>query len=362
MQFQRLISPISGLFRKSSALEESLERPRVIGGFGVEEQFPNEFNVYGFGPGPSDGEILVGAGNPATQEGAVLIGRKGAKSWEIVSLPEETAHLSQFLRLPNGRYLAGGMTLIGRAALLLGSADARSWKPVAMDLHPYSSITAMVRLSDGSILVSMGQMITQGKTKPVLFRSKDQGETWEKQELKLPVTLFQSFYLTHGGTLYAGTQGDKDPRMYASTDAGHTWTELPLFPGYKTYKMMHVHVLNEGQANERLWVVLWGYKTDIADRVVRVYELAGESWKELPLIDDSHFVFAFWPARDGSFYVGSEKGRVYRSIDEGRTWQRKATFSTNVGAQAFYEDDEGTLWIGKDSVSSLDSGLWRTEG
>lgn len=361
MQFQRLISPLSGLFTGKSASPAATERPRNVGVFSVEKKLPAGENVYGFGPGPSADTVLVGAGNPATQEGTVWIAGAARGEWERVALPDETAYLSRFVRLADGSYVAGGMTAIGRGAILRGTKDARTWTSVAHDLHPYSSIAALVVLADGSLLASVGQMITQGKTKPVLLRSTDQGVTWEKHELKLPISLFQSFYLCKNGTLYAGTQGDKDPRMYASEDLGLTWRELPLFPGYKTYKMVHVHVENEGAANERLLVILWGYKTDIADRVVRVYALDGDAWKELGLIDDSHFVFSFLAAKDGSYYVGSEKGRVYRSTDGAATWQKKATFPTNIGAEALYQEASGSIWLGKDSIAPKDFGLWRTQ-
>ena len=78
--------------------------------------------------------------------------------------------------------------------MLKGSKDAREWTSVDLDLYAFSSIEALVLLDNGEVIASTGQMTTQGKTKPALFRSKDNGITWEKEAIDLPITLFQTFY------------------------------------------------------------------------------------------------------------------------------------------------------------------------
>jgi uncharacterized protein YigE (DUF2233 family) len=83
------------------------------------------------------------------------------------------------------------------------------------------------------------------------------------------------------------------------------------------------------------------------------------AWKELPPIEDSHFVFSFLATRGGVFYVGSEKGRVYRSQDFGETWKQMVEFPTNIGAYAVHEDALGSVWLGKDFVAPHHYSLWR---
>lgn len=360
---QKIVSPLQAVLGPGKRLKNK-EKPKALLPKNVilEKSFPSGFHVYGFAKGPStDKPILIGAGNPETSQGAVFLSKGGNLPWTKVDLPEETALLSHFVRLSDGRYVAGGMSAIGRGALLVGDSSATKWEPVDLDLHAYSSISALLILPDGSILASTGEMITQGKTKPILFRSQDKGATWQKEEYKLPITLFQSWALDSDGTIYAGTAGDVDPKMYYSKDYGKTWEELPPFPVYKTYKMPAVHLLEDEYGNKRLYVILWGYKTDLADRVVRFYVSSPDfsSWEELPPIEDSHFVFSFHVAQDGMFYIGSEKGRVYRSKDRARSWQRLTEFDTNIGAYAFFEDSQNRIWLGKDFVPPSDFSLWR---
>lgn len=357
-----MLSPFRPFFGNSekNAVDSADEGRELPPNVVLEEGFPTGYHVYGMVAGPSGGkQVLVGAGDPATSRGAVFIG-DGQGAWEKIELPEETALLSHFVRLPDGRYVAGGMSAIGRGAILVSDQAARTWTPIDMDLHPFSAIAALLLLKDGTILASAGKMITQGKTKPVLFRSIDGAQTWTKEELDLPITSFISFEQDDDGSVFAGTTGDHTPTMYRSTDGAKTWQPLPDFPAHKTYKMLTVRLV-EVMGEKRLFVVLWGYKIDIADRVVRIYMSSPDfmTWEELPAIADSHFIFSFLVTNAKYFYVGSEKGRIYRSIDFGRHWDEVTQFSTNIGAYALHEDETGRVWIGKDFVPPAERSLWR---
>ena len=317
--------------------------------------FPMGSHVFGIAAGPT-GDIMVGAGNPETGEGTVSL-RQADGSWNSIVLPDETAWLSQFVRLEDGSYVASGMTLVGRAAILKGDATAQIWKSCEIDLHSFCQINSLIQLPNGDLLASTGKMITQGKTKPILLRSKDQGVSWEIEEVKLPITQFHTFHMD-GERLYAGTCGDHSPVLYTSDDFGVTWNTLPQLPSYKTYKTIALQpIMVNGE--KRILVVMWGYKIDIADRVVRLYvtDSEGKNWNELPPVLDSHFLFSFYVAPDSTFFAGSEKGMFLRSKDYGASWEKMAKFATNIGAYAIHPHGS-QLWLGKDFVQPNHTSLW----
>ncbi|MCC7460088.1 MAG: exo-alpha-sialidase [Proteobacteria bacterium] len=347
-------------FRKN----QTANKPKVFTGMWNAEQnqhvtsiegFPKGSHVFGITTGPQ-GEIMVGAGNPETAEGTLSI-RQANGTWSSITLPDETAWLSQFVRLEDGSYVASGMTLLGRAAILKGDATATQWTSIDMDLHSFCQINALIQLPNGDLLAATGAMITQGKTKPILLRSKDGGLSWEKEEVKLPITQFHTFNLD-GTRLYAGTCGDHSPVLYTSDDFGVTWNLLPQLPSYKTYKTIALQPIMVG-GEKRILAVMWGYKIDIADRVVRLYvtDSEGKNWNELPEVLDSHFLFSFYVAPDSTFYAGSEKGMFLRSKDLGATWEKLARFPTNIGAYAIHQHN-GKIWLGKDFVEPDFTSLW----
>ncbi|MEZ4704425.1 MAG: sialidase family protein [Bdellovibrionota bacterium] len=353
-------SPLQEFFSRSSA-SKKVESPKAVAPQSMEKVtgFPSGFHVYGITQSTNK-NLLIGAGNPVTGEGAVFV-KTSEGSWSKHVLPDETAFINRFVELSDGRLIAGGMNVIGRAAILMGSADHKQWKCIDRDLYAYSQIYSIVCLPNGEVIASTGKMITQGKTKPVFFRSKDLGETWELEEFELPITAFHTLWYDHDEkSLYGGTCGDHNPSLYVSKDDGHTWQQLPELPAYKTYKTIALEkVVIKGE--KKLLAVMWGYKLDIADRVVRLYVLEGDQWAQLPEVQDSHFIFDFYVDRLGVFYAGSEKGKLLSSDDQGHTWKELAAFDTNIGAQAMHEDDQGTLWIGKDFVTPDHYSLWKVK-
>lgn len=321
----------------------------------ADQDFPKGSHVFGMTVAPN-GEIMVGAGNPETGEGCVYI-RQASGAWLKIDLPDETAWLSKFVRLHDGTYVASGMSLLGRATILKSDVNAEHWKSIDMDLHAYSQINALIELPNGDLLASTGLMITQGKTKPILLRSKDQGISWTMEEVKLPITQFHTLFLD-GDRIYGGPSGDHSPVLYYSDDDGVNWNLLPQLPSFKTYKTIALQPITVS-GKKCLLALVWGYKIDIADRVVRLYISDPDctQWHEQPTILDSHFIFTFFVHQDGTLYAGSEKGMFLRSKDLGKTWEILAKFSTNIGAYVIYQH-QGKIWLGKDFVEPNHTSLW----
>ncbi len=352
---QKWLSPLKNFMSmKKEGPKNETPAPK---GFVYERQLPLGHHVYSIFSN-NDGQLLIGTSSPAQSQGAVF---KGFMQEPFVALdvPLDVALISCFIKLKDGRVMAAGMNNIGRGVVLISDEGVCTFKHADLDLHNYSAVEGLLSLPDGSIVISVGQMMTQGKTKAVLFRSTDQGETWTKEEIKLPVSMFQSFY-QDGQTIYIGTNADKDPKAYVSHDGLRSFDELPAFDAYKTYKMVAIEkVKHKGQ--DTLLVVLWGYQSSIADRVVRIYVLdpASNRWIEKPAIDDIHFVFSFQYIADSTLLVGTEKGRIYESNDLGETWNKLVEFPTNVGSYVIFRDKEDRRWFGKDFVAPDHRSLWR---
>ncbi len=362
MELQKFVSPLRSLLRdpeKPDRVEAPL-LPRHSSNVMLVEDFPSGFHVYGITQGPGGpGRILVGAGDPVTCCGAIFLG-DGRSGWKRIDLPDETALVSCFLRLRDGRYLAGGMNSIGRGALLMGDPTATAWRSVNLDLHSYGAVSTLFETADSTLVAATGQMVAQDKTKPVFFRSADQGVTWTRETQDLPISQFLSSEISNDGTIFLGAAGDQVPILYRSRDGARTFEKLPDLPAYKTYKTVSLKLVNiEGGA--RLFAVLWGYKTDLAERVVRIYSSTPDfsAWEELPEVGDSHFLFSFLVTRRGVFYAGSEKGKIFKSDDLGLTWETLTRFPTNIGAQALFEDGLGRIWVGKDFAAPSSYSLWR---
>ena len=177
----------------------------------------------------------------------------------------------------------------------------------------------------------------------VLFRSSDEGRSWEQISPDLtrndkstmgpsggPITK-DNTAVEYYGTIFAALEspheagvfwaGSDDGLVHVSRDGGANWTDVtpPDLPEWTMINSIEAHPFEQGG----LYVAATGYKQD--DFRPYLYRTTdwGQTWTRITDgIPEDHFTRAIRadPDRAGLLYAGTERG-VYVSFDDGAGWQ-----------------------------------------
>lgn len=156
-------------------------------------------------------------------------------------------------------------------------------------------------------------------TKTGLYRSPDEGQTWEK--LSVPREEVYSVAAgPNGDRLYAGTH---PAYLYVSTDSGVTWEELEGLQDLPSREEWYTP-RHRNEAHIRSLVTHPGVPNRVIAGVevggVHVSDDQGETWTERRegLHDDVHHVLVQGPDE----YVASTGDGLYQTSDAGESWTR----------------------------------------
>ena len=123
------------------------------------------------------------------------------------------------------------MLLVG--ATLLAGAGANGYMFRYTDNEPWWNPVPMnVPRLVGQFVFSMAadsNAVVAGTSKGV-FRSTDQGLSWEATPFALPPQTIQILFLIHGSTLFAVTASPVSSSLFASSDAGASWKPIGVYP------------------------------------------------------------------------------------------------------------------------------------
>ena len=165
-----------------------------------------------------------------------------------------------------------------------------------------------------------------------LFKTEDGGNRWRRLVNGIG-TLYQFTDLTQdtvtGQTLLASTTGGS---VYRSTDGGETWTAIDT--GLEAVERLEWVELLPGQTTLALAASADGelYRTTDA-----------QGWTAVMAASDP--LSAFATATDGTLWVGDMTGQLYRSADDGGTWEPSMRVAEDsISAIAALPD--GTLYVG----------------
>lgn len=195
-----------------------------------------------------------------------------------------------------------------------------------------------------------------------ILRSGDSGATFEpKVNVEGGTTLAGvdvlswEFHPTNPNIIYIGTLKDG---MYRTSNQGETWQKM-YFPPVKAYGLA-VDPTN----GDRI------YASGVYQNVSKLYmsENAGNDWKEIytePGAGSVIIALAVNPHNNNHILAANSKGVVIESMDKGSTWKNVNTFNGPVTQITFMEKAPHTVLVlvkGKDIVVSRDNGLtWPTQ-
>jgi len=173
--------------------------------------------------------------------------------------------------------------------------DGDSWSEINIELSN-SDIEAIAFHPDGKIYAI---------DRSELFRSEDDGDNWIKIDLDMTISRpIHSIFIDPNGVIYLGTGSG----IHRSIDDGENWERI-------------------GVPNSDVWVVGINSEGDLfagTDNGTFRSENSGNTWERIELIEKSEFKsnlsnIAFSP--DGFGFVGDESSnRLFRSLDNGASW------------------------------------------
>ncbi|RJO68998.1 MAG: hypothetical protein C4523_06475 [Myxococcales bacterium] len=183
-----------------------------------------------------------------------------------------------------------------------------------------------------------------------LFRSRDDGENWEKQHGTIPNYVLDYAFLDTENILAVGLG------MTKSTDGGSTWERLepkqPWIPSINFInELQGWYFMNLGTATEAAGAVFY------TDDGGGSWEKINETPIEIGIINDRLSNIQFVNEKDGWLLIGSyEEGCLYRTTDGGHFWEELTSSLSDVYGMDFVTETVGYMASFTGVYKSVDGG------
>ena len=305
---------------------------------GVVALDPRDPKIVWVGTGENNSQRSVGYGD------GVYKSIDAGRSWKKVGL-ERSEHIGRIVIDPrdgNVVYVAAQGPLWGPGGdrgLYKTTDGGANWAKV-LDISEHTGVTDIVidpRNPDVLVAASYQRRrhfytLINGGPESAMHRSTDAGKTWSKVTAGLPTVDIGRIGLTISpvspDVLYATVEAaDQKGGVFRSRDNGLTWEKRNDFDSGAMY---YSQITADPADVDRVYVM--SVFAQVSDDGGQTLRNLGERWKHV----DNHVIWID-PAHPNRYLVGGDGG-LYETWDRGRTW----TYTGNLPITQFYDVDVDT--------------------
>lgn len=269
----------------------------------------------------------------------------------LVWLPLVASAQTNFWQQANGPY-GGTINAIAvnqSGHIYAGTGDARVYKSIDNGLSwTYTEVTRISSVEE--LAINANGHVFAGMANGGVYRSIDNGNTWEQKNNGLIRPFIGALTVDSDGRIYAGSSSGTNLTggVFRSTDNGENWFQMN-------------NGLTTGFINAFAFDTTGNIMTATGDGVF-ISEDNGENWNQISTFRSAQ---ALAVHENGHFYAGT-RNDIFRSMDSGQNWDRvhsnvlvealaitdaghilAATFSKKI----FRSEDNGDTW--NDSSAGL---------
>src|SRR5262249_19004047 len=282
---------------------------------------PKNPHVVWVGTGENNSQRSVGYGD------GVYRSDDGGKSWKKVGL-EKSEHIGKILIDPRNSevvYVAAQGPLWGPGGdrgLYKTTDGGKTWKAV-LTISENTGVTDVVMdPRDPDVLIAAAYQrrrhvwtLIDGGPESALYKSTDGGTTWRKLKTGLPTEELGRIGLamapTNPDVIYAIIESvDKKGGIFRSADQGETWERRNDFDAQAQY---YAHLAVDPLNTERIYVM--NVYIQVSDDGGKTLHRLGEKFKHV----DSHTIWI--DPKNTSYYLVGCDGGIYESFDRGANWR-----------------------------------------
>jgi photosystem II stability/assembly factor-like uncharacterized protein len=304
---------------------------------------PKDPQVVWVGTGENNSQRSVGYGD------GVYRSEDGGKSWKNMGL-KSSEHIGRMIidpRNSNVVYVAAQGPLWGPGGDrgLFKTTDAgKTWKKV-LSISENTGVTdVLLDPRNPDILIAAAYQrrrhvwtLINGGPESALYRSTDAGATWTKLKTGLPAVDLGRIGLamapTNPDVIYAIIEAaDQKGGIFRSTDQGLTWERRNPFDQQAQY---YGRVFVDPKNSDRIYVM--NVHIQVSDDGGKTLHPLSERFKHV----DSHVIWI--DPRDSNYYLVGCDGGIYESFDRAANW----SFKANLPITQFYDiavDDAGPFY------------------
>lgn len=294
---------------------------------------PKNPNVVWVGTGENNSQRSVGYGD------GLYRSEDGGKSWKNMGL-KNSEHIGKIVIDPrdsNVVYVAAQGPLWGPGGdrgLYKTTDGGKSWIPV-LKISENTGVTDVVLdPRNPEVLIAATYQrrrhvwtLIDGGPESAVHKSTDGGKTWRKLKNGLPTEEMGRIGLalapTNPEIIYAIIESiDKKGGIFRSNDQGETWERRNPFDAQAQY---YAHLVVDPRNPDRLYVM--NVLLQVSDDAGKNLRPLGEKSKHV----DNHEIWI--DPRNPDYYLVGCDGGIYESFDRGNTWK----FIANLPITQFYD-------------------------